>query len=158
VGGGASALVDHLLARGYKNLSVLDISPAALNTARQRLGDSAQGVEWLDTDILTFAPSHKYMIWHDRAVFHFLTEESDLAAYKQALKNSLVPGGHFIIATFAVDGPKQCSGLIISQYDTASLTRIFGDTFELTHSEIELHRTPWNSEQKFLYCHFRRIS
>jgi SAM-dependent methyltransferase len=156
VGGGASVLVDHLLDRGYTALSVLDISASALKAASQRLADRAQNVDWVEADIRTFTGKQPFILWHDRAVFHFLTDESDRSAYKKSLKKNLAPGGHFIIATFSLEGPKQCSGLNISQYDAPLLARIFGDDFELKHTETETHRTPWDSEQKFVYCHFLR--
>ncbi len=158
VGGGASTLVDHLLARGFFNISVLDISSLALQMAKRRLGDRAQSVEWIEGDVRTFSPARPFSLWHDRAVFHFLTSDSDRAAYKRALKRALRAGGHFIVATFAPNGPERCSGLDIVRYDAVSLAKFFGDSFELKRFEMESHRTPWESDQMFVYCHFVRVS
>lgn len=156
VGGGASVLVDRLCKEGFRNLSVLDISKNALDSAKGRLGDTAQGVEWIETDVTDYRASHRYALWHDRAVFHFLTDPSDRLKYVAALKRALVPGGHLIIAAFAIGGPTMCSGLEIVQYDAAKLTAELGAEFAMVEERGEVHRTPANKEQKFGYFRFIR--
>lgn len=151
IGGGASTLVDRLLALGYSNLSVLDIAANALQQAQQRLGAEANHVSWLNSDITEFIPPKKYRIWHDRAVFHFLTEASDRSAYRHALDDALEPGGQLIIAAFALDGPNQCSGLPIQRYDAGSLLAELGGQFKLVQARSETHRTPQGWEQQFGY-------
>ncbi len=151
VGGGASVLVDALLAAGYARVAVLDISAGALEAARGRLGERAGEVEWLEADITAFNPPHSYALWHDRAVFHFLTEKADRENYVQALKKAVPPGGHIVIAAFAVGGPQQCSGLDIVQYDAAKLRRELGEGFELAEEMQELHVTPAGGQQQFSY-------
>lgn len=155
VGGGASTLVDHLISDGFKNLAVLDISAAALERTKARLNTRATAVEWIESDVKTLQPRQHFALWHDRAVFHFLTEEADRQAYVRTLRKALVPGGHLIVATFSTGGPKQCSGLPIVQYEPAGLSQVFGDAFELRATKTESHRTPWNAEQKFVYCMFQ---
>lgn len=157
VGGGASVLVDHLLADGFTNLSILDISAAALDVSRNRLGEAANKVSWLESDITEFDIPLSFSVWHDRAVFHFLTETSDRESYVQALKRSLRVGGHLIIAAFAVGGPDQCSGLPTVQYDANKLSAELGPAFQLVEELTEEHTTPANRQQKFAYFHFERI-
>jgi len=156
VGGGASVLVDRLLAAGYSQLSVLDISGRALAHARARLGANAARVEWLEADITVFVPPHPYHLWHDRAVFHFLTVAEDRRRYVDNLRRALVPGGHLIIAAFAIGGPLQCSNLDIVQYDAAKLCRELGEGFRLVEEREERHTTPARKEQKFGYYRFLR--
>jgi 2-polyprenyl-3-methyl-5-hydroxy-6-metoxy-1,4-benzoquinol methylase len=157
VGGGASTLVDHLLDDGFQRVTVLDISAAALEIAQQRLGPRSRLVTWLEADITktTFA-HHKYDVWHDRAVFHFLTEPQDRQRYVNAVREALKPGGHVIVATFARDGPERCSGLEVVRYDPQNLQREFGTNFELLDSTREEHQTPFRTEQKFIYCYCRK--
>ncbi len=155
VGGGASLLVDRLLAQDRTALSVLDVSAAALATARERLGANAAKVNWIEADVREFDPPQRYDLWHDRAVFHFLTTPADCAAYMTALRRSLNPRGHVIIATFAMDGPPRCSGLDVAHYDAASLHAQFGEDFELLDSRRETHITPNGSEQRFTWAHMR---
>ena len=157
VGGGASTLVDSLIKLGFENIGVLDISSVALEHTQQRLGSEKNKVEWIVSDIKTFESKHKFSVWHDRAVFHFLTEEKDRQEYLRVLKATLVSRGHFVIATFALDGPTQCSGLDVARYDSDSLAAFFGDDFELLETEAEVHKTPWNSAQKFVYCRFKAL-
>jgi SAM-dependent methyltransferase len=157
VGGGASVLVDHLLADGFTNLSILDISAAALDVSRNRLGETANKVRWIESDITEFDIPLSFSVWHDRAVFHFLTETSDRESYVQALKRSLRVGGHLIIAAFAVGGPDQCSGLPTVQYDANKLSAELGLAFQLVEELTEEHTTPANRQQKFAYFHFERI-
>jgi len=156
VGGGASVLVDHLCKEGFTNLAVLDISENALVSAKKRLGYSANGVEWFEADITQFNAPHQFSLWHDRAVFHFLTEQSDRKSYVKALKYALRSGGHLIIAAFAIGGPEKCSGLEIVQYDSEKLIAELGEGFELVEERNEVHTTPANIEQKFTYFYFIR--
>jgi len=158
VGGGASRLVDCLLAAGYRDVSVLDIAPSALAHARQRLGDAAEAVTWIEADITRFVPPKRYALWHDRAVFHFLTEAQDRERYREVLLEGLAPEGHLIIAAFALDGPTRCSGLDIVRYDSAGLQSVLGPAFRLRDSVQEIHHTPSGGEQKFGYHWFQRIS
>lgn len=157
VGGGASTLVDDLLARGWRNVTVLDLSPAALQAARTRLGDLASSVSWLEADITEVElPPDTYDIWHDRAVFHFLTSPEARRAYVQAALRSLKPGGYLIVATFAEDGPRQCSGLPVMRYSAEELHAELGEAFTLVSSERELHRTPSGATQRFTRCLLRK--
>ena len=160
VGGGASALIDALLARGCEHLTVLDISSAALDVSRARLGAAAERVTWLAADITTARlPVAAYDVWHDRAVFHFLTDPSSRAAYVTALKNSLRPNGHALIATFAPDGPLKCSGLETVRYNEATLLEVLGtDQFTLLEGRLVQHITPSGGTQIFTYALFRRSS
>lgn len=156
VGGGASVLVDYLCKEGFTNLAVLDISEKALSCARKRLGDLAQNIEWYESDITRFKAPHPFSLWHDRAVFHFLTDEADRKAYVKALKQALQPGGRLIIAAFAIGGPEKCSGLDIVQYDSDKIAAELGEEFKLIEVRHELHITPAGNEQKFMYFHFAR--
>jgi ubiquinone/menaquinone biosynthesis C-methylase UbiE len=159
IGGGASTLVDDLLSNGFSNLSVLDLSAAALAISQQRLGDQASLVQWLEADITqAHFPASSIDVWHDRAVFHFLTTPAERSAYVKVLLHSLKPGGHVVIATFAKDGPVQCSGLPVVRYSVAELQLALGDNFSLVTSMQESHHTPFNSVQEFIYCHFLRKS
>ena len=154
VGGGASVLVDYLCKEGFTNLAVLDISGTALSYAKKRLGDFAQNVEWYESDIIQFNAPHQFSLWHDRAVFHFLANKSDRNNYVEALINALRPGGHAIIAAFAIGGPEKCSGLDIVQYDAAKLVAELGGDFELVEERSEVHITPADKEQTFVYFRF----
>ena len=156
VGGGASVLVDDLLAAGYENVTVLDLSAAALAASRARLGSQAAQVRWLEGDITTAAlPVATFGLWHDRAAFHFLTTPALQAAYVRQLGRALRPGGHAVIATFAEDGPTQCSGLPVQRHSAASLQAVLGADFELLRQEREDHVTPAGQTQSFQYCLFR---
>lgn len=158
VGGGASTLVDHLLEDGFQHITVLDISAEALEITQQRLGRRAESVTWLEADITqTTLPHHEYDIWHDRAVFHFLTDQHDRERYISTVKEAVKPGGHIILATFASDGPEQCSGLEVARYDPQSLHNEFGTDFQLLDSTREEHQTPFGTEQKFIYCYCRKL-
>jgi SAM-dependent methyltransferase len=156
VGGGASRLADGLLQRGFLHLTVLDISLAALDLAALRLGRRASEVQWITADVTEWHPSRRFGVWHDRAVFHFLVDEADRAAYVARLKEALVGGGHAIIATFAADGPETCSGLPVRRYDAASLATELGDEFTLVDSRLHDHVTPRNSSQRFQFSVFRK--
>lgn len=157
VGGGASTLVDDLLAQGYRNVTVLDLSATALAAAKARLGSRAQAVTWIEADITgAVLPHHHYDIWHDRAVFHFLTRAEDRRRYVETLLHALKPGGHVIIASFGPDGPQQCSGLDIMRYGPEQMHAEFGSGFKLVHSVTEKHVTPFGKEQDFIYCYCRK--
>lgn len=158
IGGGVSRLVDALLERGHADLTVLDLSGAALKTAQQRLGAKAAPVRWIEADITRWTPERTYDAWHDRAVLHFLTDEADRAAYVRALRNALRPGGLAVIATFALDGPEKCSGLPVQRYSPATLAELLKDGFSALDSRTETHRTPWGSEQRFQYSRFTRAA
>ncbi len=156
VGGGASTLVDHLHDSGYLNLSVLDISANALACAQARLSHKARDINWYEENVLSFNPQKLFFLWHDRAVFHFLTDQSDRLEYVEVLKRALRPDGHVIIAAFAKGGPTKCSGLDIVQYDAVTLMAELGDDFELLEEANEEHMTPANTVQKFVFFRFRR--
>lgn len=155
IGGGASRLVDHLLALGHGALTVLDLSAAALETAKARLGRQAELVHWITADVTRWNPTATYDVWHDRAAFHFLIEAHDRAAYVARLNKALRPGGHAIIATFALNGPERCSGLPIQRYDAATLRQTLGDAFTLVETRADAHQTPWGSTQLFQFSVFR---
>lgn len=166
VGGGASTLVDKLSDEGYTNISVLDVSASALAHTRERLAakfairmagglvDGADAIEWFEEDVTCFKPPHRFMLWHDRAVFHFLTNKADRDRYVGVLKQALEPGGHLIIMTFAIDGPLKCSGLEIVRYDVDKLKAALGQGFELVETGHEIHKTPSGGQQKFAYFRF----
>jgi SAM-dependent methyltransferase len=155
VGGGASRLVDHLIEKGFQDITVLDLSEAALDAAKARLGHDATKVNWIVADATIWEPMITYDLWHDRAAFHFLTGEHDRAAYIARLRRALKIGGHAIIATFALDGPEKCSGLPVMRYDAASLGQALGPMFRLVSSKRHEHATPWGSQQVFQFSVFR---
>ena len=159
VGGGVSTLVDDLLANGYEHLTVLDLSGAALAAARSRLGSQAARVKWVEANVLEAElPANGYDVWHDRAVFHFLTAEEDRQAYVKKVLHAVKPGGLVIVATFAEDGPTKCSGLPVRRYSATALHAEFGQPFELLGHERESHHTPGGNEQKFMYCFCRKVA
>ena len=158
VGGGASTLVDDLLVEGFGQITVLDLSAAALSTAKTRLGERAADVQWLVADILEVQlPEAAYDVWHDRAVFHFLTTAEQRHAYVRAVLRAVKPGGLVIVATFAEDGPEKCSGLPVMRYNADQLHAEFGQPFLLLGHEQESHHTPGGNEQKFVYCFCRKL-
>ncbi len=154
IGSGDSKLVDHLLAEGYENITVLDISARALERAKQRLGKKADKVQWVVSDVLDFNPSEQYDVWHDRAVLHFLTTAEQTEQYaalvSQAVKN------YMVIGTFSENGPKKCSGLDIKQYSEESMSQQFAANFEQLQCTIEDHTTPFDTVQNFIFCGFKR--
>jgi 2-polyprenyl-3-methyl-5-hydroxy-6-metoxy-1,4-benzoquinol methylase len=156
VGAGASSLVKQLHNLGFSRLLVLDISAKALEKAKQHFADGGNNIDWLVADVTDFSAPYKCSLWHDRAVFHFLTTPTARRAYIDSLKNTLNIGGHIIIATFALGGPEKCSGLTIAQYDAEKLMLEFGSDFKLIEQQQELHVTPTNKEQKFNYFHLVR--
>jgi SAM-dependent methyltransferase len=157
VGGGASVLVDDLLDAGFRNLTVLDLAESALAVSRARLGARGQSVQWIAADITRAdLPAARYDVWHDRAVFHFLTDPADRARYVEQVLKSVKPGGRVIIAAFGPGGPLQCSGLDVVRYAPDALHAEFGAPFRLLGHETEMHRTPAGGEQEFVYCYCRR--
>jgi SAM-dependent methyltransferase len=162
IGGGASRFVDALLDRSFPRITVLDVSAAALDAAKQRLdskgslGGVGKSVEWVVADVTTWEPSKTYDLWHDRAAFHFLNDPADQSAYVDRLKQALKRGGCAIIGTFALDGPEKCSGLPIVRHDAASLSAILGTDFKLIDTRRHEHTTPWGAVQRFQFSTFRR--
>lgn len=154
VGGGASLLVDKLCEKGYSDIGVLDVSASALAHAKDRLVDKACAVNWYEADVTIFKPPKQFVLWHDRAVFHFLTSEADRDSYVRVLNKALKPGGHLIIMAFAIDGPVKCSGLDIVQYDADKMKSTLGPGFELVETGHEMHITPTGNQQKFAYFRF----
>ncbi len=154
IGGGDSNLIDFLLDAGYTNITVLDISESALKRAQLRLGEKAHKVKWIVSDIKTFQPTGTYAIWHDRATFHFITDEKDKVRYVDKVAKYVTDT--FILGSFSENGPKKCSGLEISQYNELGLKRLFGDSFDLTNCFLEDHTTPFNTIQNFIFCSFKR--
>ena len=153
VGGGESTLVDDLLARGYQNIAVLDVSQTAIDVTKKRLEAAAENVQWFATDVeKADLPRNAFDVWHDRAVFHFLTTTEERGAYVQQVAKSVKSGGHVLISTFGPDGPTKCSGLEVIRYDAESLHAEFGARFRLLDSVKELHETPFGTKQQFLYC------
>jgi SAM-dependent methyltransferase len=157
IGGGASRLVDHLIEQGFRDVTVLDLSAAALEASKARLGDRAGRVHWLVADATIWEPSRTYDVWHDRAAFHFLTEARDRDSYVARLRQGLKIGGHAIIATFALDGPEKCSGLPVERYDAARLAQTLGSGFKLLRNQQHDHATPWGSHQLFQFSVFQRV-
>ena len=156
VGGGAAVLVDTLLDEGYRDVTVLDVAGSALEHARQRLGPRADAVTWVVADVTTVEPRRPVALWHDRAVFHFLTEEADRQRYVDRLTAGVRPGGHAIIATFAADGPERCSGLPVRRHAPEDLARAVAPALVPVTVEREVHTTPWDTEQAFTVGVFRR--
>jgi trans-aconitate methyltransferase len=157
IGGGASTLVDALLARGWGDVTVLDIAAPALSAAQARLGAASANVAWEVADITDWQPPRRYDVWHDRAVFHFLTTPEQRAAYIRALGEGLAVDGLVIIATFAPDGPEKCSGLAVERYDADRLAATLGPGFTLAADWRDEHITPWGARQAFTWCVFRRM-
>jgi 2-polyprenyl-3-methyl-5-hydroxy-6-metoxy-1,4-benzoquinol methylase len=156
VGGGQSTLVDDLLMLGYENITVLEISQAALDALKKRVGRSGAAVQWICGDVTeTMLTEASFDLWHDRAVFHFLTEPDQRRAYVERVKKTLKPGGSLIVSTFGPSGPEHCSGLATMRYDASSLTSEFGDRFRLVESSLDLHETPSGAVQQFLSCWYR---
>ena len=156
IGGGEATLVDDLLSKGYTNISVLDISQKAIDVARERIAELADKVHWYCADITTATlPQNYFDVWHDRAVFHFLTEESQRVKYIEQVMRSVKHGGYVIMSTFGPEGPEKCSGLDVVRYDAENLHGQFGKKFKLINSSTEIHNTPMGTTQQFLYCFCR---
>ena len=157
VGGGDSYLIDALLALGYTNLYLLDISSKAIERIKNRLKERASKVTFIVSDILDFVPSTSFYVWHDRASFHFLTEHQDIEKYQSIVSKALVTHGKLIIGTFSDDGPKKCSGLNITQYNEATITQLFESNFVKTACVLEDHQTPFDTIQNFIFCSFNKM-
>lgn len=155
IGGGASRLVGALLDQRRRDITVLDVSTKALTLSRLRLGAEGDQVSWISADITKWKPRRQWDIWHDRAVFHFLTESRDRQAYLQALKAAVPSGGHVILASFAPEGPDQCSGLPVQKYTPDEMVEVLGADFELQRCWGETHAPPGGGEQAFTWCLFR---
>jgi len=156
VGGGASRLVDNLQEQLFEDVTVLDLSSAAITAARSRLAETGGRVDWIVADIRTWSPTRLYDVWHDRAAFHFMVENADRDAYLAKLGQALAPNGYAIIATFALDGPEKCSGLPVQRYDASKLAQVLGSGFALVRTLDHLHLTPWGSSQSFQFSVFKR--
>lgn len=157
VGGGTSRLVDVLLERGVGQVSVLDISGSALERSKSRLGEAAAKVQWIHDDVVSWWPDEvSFDVWHDRAVFHFLTDPHDRERYVASVSRAVKPGGHAVIASFAEDGPEKCSGLTVARYSPEQLAEVFSEHFELEASGRDEHETPRGSVQKFTFVRLRR--
>ena len=156
IGGGDSFLVDHLLNRGYKDITVLDISESSLERAKSRLGDRSGLVKWIVEDAATFEPTERYDFWHDRAAFHFLTKEDEIQNYINTVQQSINPSGILVLGTFSVQGPKKCSGIEIKQYSETSMTDRLKGTFEKIKCITVEHKTPFDTIQQFIFCSFRK--
>ncbi|MCF8294177.1 MAG: class I SAM-dependent methyltransferase [Chitinophagaceae bacterium] len=157
IGGGDSFLVDHLLDLGYKDISVLDISAAAIDRAKERLEDKAKNVKWIVADAATFKPTEKYDFWHDRAAFHFLTEEQEISTYLQTAQENINSTGVLVIGTFSEQGPKKCSGIEIKQYSETTMTELLKKFFEKIKCITVDHKTPFDTIQNFVFCSFRKL-
>ncbi len=156
IGGGDSFLVDHLLAMGFQNITVLDISESALERAKQRLGENASKVTWIVADAATFKPTELYDFWHDRAAFHFLTQEQEIENYLATIQQSIKPSGILVIGTFSEQGPKKCSGIEIKQYSEVSMSDRLKKFFEKIKCITVDHQTPFDTVQNFIFCSFRK--
>ena len=158
IGGGDCFLVDHLLKKGFKDITVLDISEAAIERAKRRLGGSAEKVKWIVADAANFKYTEQYDLWHDRAAFHFLTSDREITSYLETAQRAIKPQGALIIGTFSEQGPKKCSGIEIKQYSEDSMTDLFKKFFEKIRCITVDHRTPSGTKQNFVFCSFKRIS
>lgn len=157
IGGGDSFLVDHLLDKGYQDITVLDISEAAIERAKKRLGDKAEKVKWIVADAAKFEPTEQYDFWHDRAAFHFLTDESEISNYLHTAQENISPTGILVIGTFSEQGPKKCSGIEIKQYSENSMTERLKNFFEKIKCITIDHKTPFDTIQNFVFCSFRKL-
>ncbi|TXB60105.1 class I SAM-dependent methyltransferase [Phaeodactylibacter luteus] len=157
IGGGDSFLVDHLLDKGFQDITVLDISEAAIARAKKRLGDRAESVKWIVADASKFQPVEQYDFWHDRAAFHFLTDEKEVSNYLQTAQKSIKPSGVLVIGTFSEQGPKKCSGIEIKQYSEKTMTERLKNFFEKIQCITIDHKTPFDTIQNFVFCSFKKI-
>jgi len=158
IGGGDSFLVDYLLEMGFTNVSVLDISEKAIHRAKERLGNIAHKAKWIVSDITQFVSTERYDVWHDRAAFHFLTDEKDISKYLEITEKSIRPKGNLFIGTFSENGPTKCSGIEIKQYSEEKITRLFDSKFEKLNCFTVDHKTPSQSVQNFVFCSFRKLN
>lgn len=157
IGGGDSFLVDHLLDLGYLDVTILDISQSAINRAKERLGARANSVKWIISDAASFKPTENYDFWHDRAAFHFLTDENEISNYLETAKKNINPDGVLVIGTFSEDGPKKCSGIEIKQYSETTMTERLKNYFERIKCITIDHKTPFDTIQNFVFCSFKKI-
>ena len=158
IGGGDSHLIDNLLAMGYTNLYLLDISEKAIERIKKRLGDQAEQVTFIASDVLEFSPEVKFDVWHDRASFHFLTHKEDIEKYRSIVTSALNDKGYLFLGTFSEKGPLKCSGLEISQYSEAKFKEVFSSDFDMTKSFMQDHHTPFDTVQNFIFCTFQKKS
>ena len=156
IGGGDSYLIDNLLEQDYESLTLLDISENAIERIKKRLGEKAEKVHFVVSDILDFSPSEKFDVIHDRASFHFLTKEEDIQKYATLMNDILETNGLYFVGTFSESGPLKCSGLNITQYSKEKFLNIFGNDFSLLHSFEEVHKTPFETTQNFIFCEFQK--
>lgn len=156
IGGGDSHLVDHLLAKGFEHLTILDISSAALDRVKERISKHSNSVKFISSDITKFDPQETYKLWHDRATFHFLTSTENVTSYLEIANRAIAPGGYLIVSTFSKTGPEKCSGLPIAQYSEGDLKALFQKFFNNIRCLEDIHRTPWGSNQNFVYCGFKK--
>ena len=157
IGGGNSNFTIELQKIGYKNLSVLDISGLALMRTKKKMGDASNAVHWMESDVLDLIELNKYDVIHDRATFHFLTHEEDIKKYVDVVSDAMIRGGHLVISTFSLTGPDKCSNLQVSQYSSSKLSFLFKENFVLTSSFNEVHTSPYNTTQDFIFCVFTRL-
>ena len=157
IGGGNSNFTIELQKIGYKNLSVLDISGLALMRTKKKMGDASKAVHWMESDVLDLIELNKYDVIHDRATFHFLTHEDDIKKYVDVVSDAMIKGGHLVISTFSLTGPEKCSNLQVSQYSSSTLSLLFKENFVLTRSFNEIHTSPYNTTQDFVFCVFTRL-
>ena len=157
LGGGNSNFTIELQKIGYKNLSVLDISGLALMRTKKKMGDASKAVHWMESDVLDLIELNKYDVIHDRATFHFLTHEDDIKKYVDVVSDAMIRGGHLVISTFSLTGPEKCSNLQVSQYSSSTLSLLFKENFVLTSSFNEIHTSPYNTTQDFVFCVFTRL-
>jgi len=157
IGGGNSNFTIELQKMGYKNLSVLDISSLALMRTKAKMGDASKLVHWIESDVLDFVEINKYNVIHDRATFHFLTTKADINKYIDVISGAITQGGHLVISTFSLTGPDKCSNLKVSQYSSSTLAFLFKENFVLTSSFSEVHASPYDTAQDFIFCVFTRL-
>ncbi|MCF3108223.1 class I SAM-dependent methyltransferase [Niabella sp. CC-SYL272] len=158
IGGGDSTFADHLLDRGYQNITVLDISASAIERAQRRLGERASKITWIVADAAQFKPTMAYDFWHDRAAFHFLTDEQEVSNYIQAAQQGIVPGGILVIGTFSEKGPTQCSGIEVKRYSARTMTNRLEGFFKKIKCLTTEHLTPFQTVQQFVFCSFKKLS
>ena len=157
-GGGSSSLASQLVGAGYRDVSVLDLSVVALRLACQRMGAAASRVQWIVADVLDWEPARRYALWHDRAMLHFFVDDADRRRYADAARRAVQPGGHAVIATFAPDGPTECSGLPVRRSSAQDIAQLLGDEFGLVREDRELHQTPGGTEQPFTWVVLQRAA
>jgi len=157
IGGGNSNFTIELQKIGYKNLSVLDISGLALMRTKKKMGDASKAVHWMESDVLDLIELNQYDVIHDRATFHFLTHEDDIKKYVDVVSDAMIKGGHLVISTFSLTGPEKCSNLQVSQYSSSTLSLLFKENFVLTRSFNEIHTSPYDTTQDFVFCVFTRL-